>query len=247
VFLSLTCDPYPELEETAGAMRNAIERLHLYNVGVRVLTKSGTRACRDFQPAPDDPRADRPASAANLGSHPDDAFGATLSFLDEAQSRKWEPRAAPPAERMAGLEEAHRRGIPTWINLAPVVDPEQSLEIIRRTHEYVGLYNAGALSEYDSSEAPIDWADFAERAVDLCRQHHVPCYVRLDTQAGSEAPELGVARMVATKLLDSLMCEEMWRGMCLARKPAWGVGAPCGKDALKAALEWSCVRQTGLW
>jgi hypothetical protein len=244
VFLSLACDSYPALEETAGVTKSAIERLHLYNVGVRVLTKSGTRACRDFQPAPDDPRADRPASAANLGSHPDDAFGATLSFLDEKQSRKWEPRAAPPAERMAGLEEAHRRGIPTWASLTPVVDPEQALEVIRQTHGYVDLYNAGGLSEYDSGEAPMGWQDFAERAVEFCRQYDVPCYVRIDTQRGQEAPDSDAATTRAVEaLVESMMCEDMWRQMCLARQPAWSTSPPRSKAALKA----SCCRQTGLW
>ena len=176
VLLSMTCDPYPELEETAGAMRNAIERLHFYGVSARVLTKSGTRAVRDFD---------------LLGSHPDDAFGATLSFLDEKQSRHWEPGAALPEERIAGLEEAHKRGIPTWINVAPVIDPEQALEVIRQTHEFCDLYWVAGMGVGATCRAELEqfyWPTFADKVVRLCRKYETPVGVGY----GDDSTKMGV-------------------------------------------------------
>jgi hypothetical protein len=120
----------------------------------------------------------------------------------------------------------------------------------RLTHEYVDLYNAGALVEFDSGEPPMDWADFAERAVELCRRYDVPCYVRRDAQPEpeGEAPNVdAAATQIITEFVDTLMCEDLWREMCLMRKPRWGVSPPPSEEALKSALEWSCARQHGLW
>ena len=44
---------------------------------------------------------------------PNDKFGVTLTFDNPEDSRKWEPAAALPADRIAALKEAHNRGIQT--------------------------------------------------------------------------------------------------------------------------------------
>jgi hypothetical protein len=234
----MTCDPYPELEETAGAMRNAIERLHFYGVSARVLTKSGTRAVRDFD---------------LLGSHPDDAFGATLSFLDEKQSRHWEPGAALPEERIAGLEEAHKRGIPTWINVAPVIDPEQALEVIRKTHKFCDLYWVAGMSAMSTPAClsePLDWLEFADKVVSLCRELEVPCGVGY----GDDSAKVLVAGETMTanamwERIDSAMTEELWRQTCSEQRPHWELALrrPWTATRLRADFKVRCVRQWGLW
>lgn len=212
VFLSLLSDCYPVSEERANVTRWTIRELHRHGVGVRVLTKSGTRAVRDF--APDFPDG--------LGSHPDDAYGATLTFLDDDDSRRWEPRAALPAERMDGLQEAHRRGLPTWASLTPVIDPVQALDLIRATAPYVGLYTIGAVEADDilgdsppRPEAPeFSWAAFAAEAADLCRRLDVPCFVRAAGMVGAESTS-------AVAQLDRIMCRDLWKATCEARRPTW--------------------------
>ncbi len=104
VSLSRYSDPYCALKETVGVTKRAIAELHRRGVGVRIITKGGMRACRDFQ-APGADGQGRYAPA--LGAHPDDAFGATVTLVDEKDSAHWEPGAAPPAERMEGLRAAH--------------------------------------------------------------------------------------------------------------------------------------------
>ena len=227
VFLSLMSDPYPVAEERAKVARWTIRELHRHGVGVRVLTKSGTRAVRDF--APDLPDG--------LGSHPDDAYGATLTFMDPDDSRRWEPRAAMPAERMEGLQEAHRRGLPTWASLTPVVDPAQALDIIRATAPYVGLYTIGAIEADDilgdspprPAAADFDWADFAREAADLCTSLDVPCFVRAAGVVGSDTT-------TAVAQMDRMMCAEMWRGVCEARKPRWKAASAEDRETFFATM-----------
>jgi DNA repair photolyase len=259
-FLCLRSDPYPAVEESLGFTRRAIALLHRYRIGVRVLTKSGTRAVRDFAARKGVPRGrlDKPLTvdpaaltftdagpaegpAPELGSHPEDAFGATISFLDEEDSRRWEPRAAPAAERMAGLEEAHRRGIPTWANLMPVIDPEQTLECIRLTHAFVDLYSLGNLElvgrdlDIGADAAPFDWAEFATEAVALCKSYGVPAYARKDAGHNEQLAEV-VSRM------DRLMSETVWAEACRAAKPAW---YHTGQGELEASLAEACLVQWG--
>jgi DNA repair photolyase len=47
---------------------------------------------------------------------PSDWFGVTLTFDNDTDSRKWEPGAALPGDRIAALKEAHNRGIRTWVS-----------------------------------------------------------------------------------------------------------------------------------
>lgn len=229
-------------------MRNAIERLHFYGAGARVLTKSGTRACRDFQARGADGQA---GYAPALGSHPDDAFGATVTLVDDKDSRFWEPGAALPEERMEGLREAHRRGIPTWINMMPVIDPEQSLEIIRRTHEYVDLYLvAGMRAPCQAELEQFEWIAFADRVVELCRQLEVPCLVG----PGDDSAEVVVFGETMTlaamwEQAEAAMSEQVWRKMCSANRPQWRLRLyrPWTAARLRANLKDRCLRQWGLW
>ncbi len=163
VLLCFTCDPYhPDWEREIT--RGAIELLHLHGYPVHVLTKGGRRAVGDFD---------------ILGSMPGDAFASTLTFLDKGDSLRWEPRAAVPADRLEAMRYAHQRGITTWASLEPVIDPEQSLEIIRQTHEYVDLYKIGTWN-YDSRAAAIDWNAFGREAVALCESYGRDHYIKRD-------------------------------------------------------------------
>ena len=162
VLLCFTCDPYSDTYKPA-VTRAAIELLHQIGYPVHVLTKGGMRASADF----------------DLLTHPRDAFASTLTFLDEPDSLTWEPRAALPAERLEAMRLAHAAGIATWASLEPVIDPAQSLQIIRQTHEYVDLYKIGLLN-YRPEAKLIDWNRFGHEAIALCEEYGVPYYVKRD-------------------------------------------------------------------
>jgi len=169
VLLCFTCDPYQPLDVKLGLTRRAIQALHGAGYRVEVLTKGGTRACRDFD---------------LLG--PEDAFASTLTFLDAKKSDEWEPNAAPPLDRIDAIRKAHQAGIPTWVSLEPVIDPEQSLEIIRATHDIVDLYKVGKLNYHPAAKA-VDWGAFGHAAEALLRRLGKRYYLKADLRAHMQA------------------------------------------------------------
>ena len=167
VLLCFTCDPYQPADEEHQLTRQAIDILHAYGIGVHVLTKGGMRASRDFD---------------LLGSHPDDAFATTMTFLDSGDSLEWEPGAALPAERVSAIRLARGQGIPTWVSLEPVIDPEQSLQIIRDLHGVVDLFKVGTLNHHPLA-ATIDWPLFASQARSTLKEVSANYYLKRDLRA----------------------------------------------------------------
>lgn len=160
ILLCFTCDPYPIGEN--GFTRSVIELLHRKNLPVTILSKGGERSMKDF----------------DLLS-PRDAYATTLTFLDAEQSERWEPGAAPPEERIDALRQAHQRGLPTWVSLEPVIDPQQTLALIAFTHPFVDFYKIGKLN-YQATPEPVDWAQFAQDAANACRELQKPFLLKED-------------------------------------------------------------------
>jgi DNA repair photolyase len=90
--------------------RSVLKTFRAYDHPFLILTKGGMLAAKDF----------------DLYG-PNDAFGVTLTFDNDADSRHWEPGAALPADHIASLKEAHRRNIRTWVSMEPVIYPEQAM------------------------------------------------------------------------------------------------------------------------
>jgi hypothetical protein len=149
VLLCFTTDPYHPGSD--GTTREAILALQAAGCRVTILTKGGERSARDFDIL-------RPGL---------DRYGATLTFTNDAASLQWEPGAALPAERVAMLRLAKSKGIATWASLEPVVDPAQSLTLIKATAGFVDLYKIGRWN-HDIRANAIDWRAFAVAAVAAC-------------------------------------------------------------------------------
>jgi len=147
ILLCFTCDPYQHLDVRSGHTREAIRILKRHGFDVEVLTKGGRRALRDLDLF----------TAA-------DAFATTLTLLDDDTSLEWEPNAAPPSDRIATIQEFHAAGIPTWVSLEPVLDPEVALEIIHQTCGFVDLYKVGKLN-YHRRANEINWQRFVHDAI----------------------------------------------------------------------------------
>ena len=131
ILLSFMTDPYQPLEEELRLTRRAIGILHAEALSVAILTKAPTLATRDFDLLTDK-----------------DLFGTTLTFLDPKLSRKWEPRADLPGNRIRALEEAHNRGIPTFVSLEPVIYQADTLALIEETAGFVDQFKVGKLNYY---------------------------------------------------------------------------------------------------
>ena len=162
VLLCFTCDPYQPIENDLQITRRAIEILHQYGLSVQILTKAGMRASRDFDLLTEK-----------------DAFATTMTFLDDERSRKWEPNAALPADRIEAIKQAKILRIRTWVSLEPVIDPNQALEIIRQTHEFVDLFKVGPLN-YRPEAKQVDWRKFGYEVMELLEKLGKKYYIKED-------------------------------------------------------------------
>ncbi len=162
VLLSFTCDPYQPIEDEHRITRKAIQILHQYGLSVQILTKGGMRAARDF----------------DLLTKKD-AFATTMTFLDDERSLKWEPKAALPGDRIEAIKKAKSMRIPTWVSLEPVIDPDQAIEIIRQTHEFVDLFKVGPLN-YRPEAKEIDWKKFGNEVIELLEKLGKKYYIKED-------------------------------------------------------------------
>jgi DNA repair photolyase len=162
VLFSFTTDPYQPIECEYGITRCGIKLLHQYGLNVEILTKGGMRAARDFD-------------LLNDG----DAFATTLTFINNADSLKWEPKAALPADRIRAMQLAHEKGIQVWASLEPVIDPEQTLKLIMLTHNFVDLFKVGKLN-YHPRAREIDWHNFGWQAKKLLEELKCAYYLKDD-------------------------------------------------------------------
>ncbi|NIS54464.1 MAG: hypothetical protein GWN94_25790 [Phycisphaerae bacterium] len=160
VLLCFSCDPYQPLDAEKRITRDVINILSEFDIPFQVLTKGGTWASRDFK---------------YYGPH--DAFGTTMTFLDDENSKKYEPRAALPGDRIEAIKEAKKLDIETFVSLEPVIEAKQSLEIIRLTHEFVDQFRIGKLNHKSSD---IEWRKFGRQAIEICRECGTDYFIKED-------------------------------------------------------------------
>ncbi len=161
VLLCFMTDPYQPSNVYGMITREVIKILRSHDIPFQILTKGGVRAVTDFD---------------LYGEH--DAFATTMTWLDDEVSLKFEPGAAVPTSRLAAIRIAKEKfNIETWVSLEPVMDPDHSLGIIRRTHEFVDLYKIGKLNHQKSG---TNWAEFASAAIELCEKYGKEYYIKND-------------------------------------------------------------------
>lgn len=163
VLFSFVTDAYQPIETGLYAMRQAIQILHRYDIGVIILTKGGERSMRDF----------------DLLEPDKDQYAVTLTCLDDDESLKWEPYAALPAARIKALKEASLLGIETWVSLEPVLSPAVAYRIIDEVDQIAGHFKVGPLN-YDPHAGTIDWADFARGVTACLDEHRSRYYIKKD-------------------------------------------------------------------
>jgi len=151
VMLSFTTDPYHPGD--TSLTREVLQAIQSHGMGICTLTKGGKRALRDI----------------DMFCPDRDAFASTLTSIDEAFSLKWERGAALPHDRINTLRRFHDAGIFTWVSLEPTLNTESSLEIIRRTHEFVDLYKIGR-ANYLPMTKTTDWERYTNEIVELVRK-----------------------------------------------------------------------------
>jgi len=164
LFLSFSCDPYPPDDKLCAITRKAIEIVLESGNAVNILTKGGMRAARDFDLLRQDKR---------------NQIGATLTFMDVRASRKWEPGAATPRERLKMLAKANEHGISTWTSMEPVIVPKQTLQLITEAVPFVDVFKVGKWN-YDRRSLETDWAEFYREAKGLLDTYNCKYMIKED-------------------------------------------------------------------
>jgi DNA repair photolyase len=109
-------DPYQPIEGRLGITRGILEVLSAFNHPLSITTKSAA-VTRDLPLLAD-------MAARNLVQ-----VGISVTSLDRDLSRRLEPRASPPAARLAAIRRLSEAGIPTTVMLAPVIPGLTDMEI----------------------------------------------------------------------------------------------------------------------
>ena len=162
VLLCFMGDPYCHLESENMQTRKVLELFLDYQVPTAILTKGGKRCLRDLDLFLD-------FEAVKVG--------ASLTLIEEKDSLDWESNAALPGDRIETLRILHEQGIMTWVSLEPVIDPEQTLDLIDRTHEFVDHYKVGKMNHH---KLDINWKDFGLQAIERLDKYGKDFYIKED-------------------------------------------------------------------
>ena len=163
VMLSFVGDVYCQPFDGGKTTTAALELLLKHGVPVAILTKGGMRALRDVE------------VFQRFGQRI--AIGATLTFWDEATSQQWESGAATPTQRLEALKALKYAGLATFASFEPVIDPAQSLEVLKRSLEAdcVDIYKVGKI---DKGYEDTDWESFLGQVVQLVRGAGKRLYIK---------------------------------------------------------------------
>lgn len=165
IFITFSSDPFHLGDLTPT--RRVIEILHEGGLAHCTLSKGGGRALPFLSMY----RPERDAYACTLTTFDDDRF-----------SKRWEPFAALPSERVGTLRVFHDQGIFTWASLEPTIDAASSLKIIRETHSFVNLFKIGKANYIPNVAKNVDWRAYTLEAVNLCEQLGARYYIKRDLQ-----------------------------------------------------------------
>lgn len=164
VLFCFTCDAYQPIEKELKITRACLELFMQYEVPFQVLTKGTDLVLRDLD---------------LFVEHSENMFATTLTHTNEDILKKLEPLAASFESRVKALETMHEENVFTWVSLEPVVDVEETLKIIEKTHPVVDHFKVGKLN-HDPHEHTINWSDFKKRVVELLEHHGKSYYIKKD-------------------------------------------------------------------
>lgn len=176
VLLSFIGDCYCETQDSGKAVRQCLELLNEYRVPVAILTKGGKRCLKDLD------------LFQRFGEHIQ--VGATLTFDNDKDSLEWESGAATPAERLETLKILHENGIRTFASFEPVIIPEQSINLMKQSLDFVDVYKVGKLNNYRGLDKGIDWTDFLQKTLDVLRPAGKAIYIKHDLRQAAPSIRL---------------------------------------------------------
>lgn len=166
VFLSFLTDPYSHFNNETKLTRRVLEMLLEYQIPVSILSKGGFNILKDFD------------VIKKFGENIQ--IGGSLTFVNKEDSKKWEKNSSDPQERFETLNILHNEGVRTWASMEPVIFPDQSLEIMEITKDYVDAYKIGKLNHFPKHEQKFDWTKFLNDAIRIMRKNNKLFYIKND-------------------------------------------------------------------
>jgi DNA repair photolyase len=164
ILLSFTTDPYCNAE--SGETNEVLRILNKYNHKVAILTKNPNKAMRDVY------------IFKKFGDRL--KIGSTLVFNNPKDCNEWEGGAEVSEIRISALNEYKLQGIKTWASFEPVIDPKQSLSMLKKASEFIDHVKIGKINNYQGMDKNIDWAQFIHDSVAICRDSNLKFYVKKD-------------------------------------------------------------------
>lgn len=167
VLLCFTTDPYCHADVRLKLTRQAVSSLLHHEQPLTILTKGGQRSQRDFD---------------ILQELPDlVTYATTLTFDPQHEDMRihYEPNAAPTHERLAALAKAKDLGFSTWVSCEPVIDPVQTLALIREAAPATDLFKVGKWN-YAREAAATDWVRFVRDVQATCKEVKAQYYLKND-------------------------------------------------------------------
>jgi len=169
-------DPYCTANNEHGITGKCLETALKYKLPIAILTKGGERCLADLD------------IFKRFGEHI--KVGATLTFHNPELSGQWESGAALPENRIKALEALHDNGIKTWASFEPVIDPAESLAMIKSTLHCCDEYKVGKLNNFEGLDKQIDWTSFLKETVLILRGAGKRFYVKNDLRRAAPSIEL---------------------------------------------------------
>ncbi len=119
-----------------------------------------------------------PADLANLDQR--NRYGISLVSLDEDFRQRWEPGAAPYADRIRALKELHQHGAMTWVHMEPYPTPNlivQDIDSVLNAIDFVDQLDFGGLNYNPVVQKYPDTPGFynsMKSTIDkFCKEHHI--------------------------------------------------------------------------
>ena len=166
VFLSFLTDPYSHFNKDTKLTRLVLMILLEHQIPVSILTKGGLQVLDDLDVFK--------LFGDNI------QVGASMTFTKNEDQLKWQKSSSPPQEQWEAMKVLHSEGIRTWASIEPVIIPEQSLEIMDITHQYIDGFKIGKLNHLPKFESRIDWNKFLRESVEKMRQYNKLFYIKED-------------------------------------------------------------------
>jgi len=172
VFISFLTDPYSHFNNKTKLTRKVLLILLEHNIPVSILSKGGYNVLQDLD------------IIKRFGDNIQ--VGGSLTFTNLKDSLNWEKNSSAPDERFDALKIFHQNGVKTWASIEPVIIPEQSLEIMELTKDYVDSYKIGKLNHFPKHEAKFNWTDFLNKTITIMRKNKKQFYIKNDLAEWSD-------------------------------------------------------------